>query len=139
MIRDELAKLKTSPRDLRKFGLVVGGVFVLLALVLWRRHLAAWPWLMAPGAGLVGLGLLWPHGLRWIYLVWMALALVLGHVVSTVLLTGLFYLVLTPLGLFARVRGKDFLHRKWDRAARSYWLPRDSTHQRSPEDYELQF
>ena len=71
MIRDELAKLKAGPRDLRKFGLVVGGVFALPALVLWLRHKAAWPWLLVPAVPLVGLGLAWPRGLKYIYLGWM--------------------------------------------------------------------
>ena len=139
MIRDELVKLRTGPRDLRKFGLVVGGVFALLALVLWLRHKAAWPWLLVPAVPLVGLGVVWPRGLKWIYLGWMALAFALGHVVSTVLLTLFFYLVVTPIGLLARCLGKDFLDRKWDRKAQSYWAPREASKPRTRTDYERQF
>ena len=32
-IRDDIRQLKTGPRELRKFGLMVGGVFVVLGLL----------------------------------------------------------------------------------------------------------
>ncbi len=139
MIRDELQKLKTEPRDLRKFGLLVGGVFALLALWFWFRHKPFYPYLLIPAAPLLVLGLVWPRSLRLVYLGWMALAFLLGHVVSTVLLVLFFCLVVTPIGLLARCLGKDFLTRKWDRQAASYWLPRERSVPKSKADYEQQF
>ncbi len=38
MIRDEIKQLKTGARELCKFGLLVGGVFALLGLILLLRH-----------------------------------------------------------------------------------------------------
>lgn len=138
MIRDELKQLKTDPPALRKFGLSVGGVLVLLGLWFTLRHKLAGPYLLAPGGLLLGLGLAWPRSLKPVYVGWMAVAFVLGHVVSTVLLVLLFYLVVTPMGLLARAVGKDFLNRKWDPQAPTYWVPRDST-PKTPADYERQF
>jgi glucose-6-phosphate-specific signal transduction histidine kinase len=139
MIRDELKQLKTGPGDLRKFGLTVGGVFALLAVVFWLRHKPFFPYLLLPAAPLLALGLVWPRGLKGVYLGWMALAFVLGHIVSSVLLGLFFYLVVTPIGLLARSVGKDFLSRKWDRQATSYWLPRDPSVPKTKADYEQQF
>jgi hypothetical protein len=139
VILDELAKLKTGPRDLRKFGLMVGGAFAGLALALWLRHSAAWPWVLTPAAVLFVLGGAWPQGLKWVYVGWMALAFALGHMVSTLLLTLLFYLVVTPIGWLARCLGRDFLDRKWSRQAPSYWIPRDPSKARNRADYERQF
>jgi hypothetical protein len=137
-IRDDIKQLKTSDRDLRKFGLMVGGVFAVLGgLFLWRAK-AYYPYFLWPGGGLVLLGAVLPRALKWIYIVWMSLAFVLGFVMAHVILTLMFYLVLTPIGLVARLCGQDFLSLKLNRAAKSYWIPRDPK-PKSPADYERQF
>lgn len=139
MIFAELRRLDTSPRALRKFGLVVGGVLLALALLLWWRQRGWWPWVAVPGGMLVILGTVLPVALRWVYLAWMGLALVLGTVMSTVLLTLLFFLGVTPIGWLARFRGKDFLRRRIDSGSASYWLPRDRSTRRDRAFYERQF
>ena len=139
MIREELKELKTGPQELRKFGITVGGVFGLLALWFWWRHKPFYPFLLIPAAPLLVLGLIYPKTLRGVYLAWMSLALVLGLIVSTVVLTLFFYLIVTPIGLLARLLGNDFLNRKWDRQAASYWIPRDRSAPRQNRDYEQQF
>jgi hypothetical protein len=139
MIFAELRRLDTSPRALRKFGLMVGGVFVALALLLWWRQRAWWPWLAVPGGMLVIVGAVLPAMLRRVYLAWMGLALVLGTVMSTLLLTLLFFLAVTPIGWLARLRGKDFLRRRIEPGSASYWLPRDRSTHRDRAYYERQF
>src|SRR4051794_28465271 len=109
MIRDEIQQLKTGPRDLRKFGLLVGGVFGLVAAWWWWRGKPYASYALIPAVPLLLLGLVWPRGLKWPYLAWMSMALVLGMVVSTILLTIFYYVVVTPVGLLARLVGKDFL------------------------------
>src|SRR5436309_1127614 len=109
MIVAEIKQLKTGPRDLRKFGLTVGGVLLLLGIWFLFRHKAHYPWFVYPGCVLMALGLALPGSLKHLYIGWMTLALILGFIVSTVLLTGFFYVVMTPIGLAARCFGKDFL------------------------------
>ncbi|MCI0747552.1 MAG: SxtJ family membrane protein [Verrucomicrobia subdivision 3 bacterium] len=136
LIREELMRLKTAPRDLRKFGCRVGGVFLLLGLWFALRNKPWHAWFWIPGAALVGLGAVAPKTLKHVYIAWMASAFLLGFVVSNVLLTIFFYLVLTPVGLFARLIGKDFLERKWTGAS-SYWRP--AARRGEPADLERQF
>ncbi len=138
MILKDLKELKTGTRELRNFGLLVGGVFALLGLLFLWRGKAVYPWLLTPGVILVTLGAIAPRTLKYIYLVWMGVALVLGFVVSHVILTVFFFLVVTPIGLVARLAGKDFLRLKLDRQAKSYWLPREHR-RKAAEDYERQF
>lgn len=138
MIREELKHLKTEPRDLRKFGLMVGGVFLLLGLWFVFRHKPWHAWFWIPGALLIAMGAAVPRALKQIYLGWMSLALVLGLIVSTLLLTLFYYLVVTPIGLAARLFGKDFLERKFS-SAPSYWLVRAASGPKQPSDYEQQF
>jgi hypothetical protein len=137
-IREDIKQLKTDPATLRKFGLVVGGVFLALGLLFLWRHPHRTPYFAWPGGTLMFLGAVLPRALRWIYVAWMSLAFVLGFIMAHVILALLFFLVLTPLGLLARLTGKDFLSLKLDRAAKSYWLPRTQK-SRSAADYERQF
>jgi hypothetical protein len=139
MIRDEIKQLKTTARDLRKFGLLVGGVFGLLAAWWWWRGKPAYAYLLIPAVPLLVLGLARPRGLRWVYLGWMSLALVLGLIVSTILLTVFYYLVVTPVGLLARLVGKDFLSRRLQPQAASYWIPRKPGKPKQRQEYEQQF
>ncbi len=139
MIQQELNELSKTTRDLRKFGLTVGGVFVLLGgLFLWR-HKPAWPYLLTPGVLLVFFGLIAPRALKGVYVAWMALAFTLGLVVSTLVLTIFYFVVITPLATIGRLVGKDFLSEKLDSAAKSYWLKRDRSVPPQPADYEKQY
>ena len=127
-IRDEIRSLDTSPKALRQFGLVVGGVFVGIATVIaWRHDWALGAWgmgLLSVGSVLMVLGLGVPRVLRPAYLVWMGLAVVLSFVMTRVLLTLVFGLVMLPIGLVLRLVGKDLLDRRLDPAASSYWKPK---------------
>lgn len=124
ILREELAALDHSPRALRRFGLVVGGVLLVVAgVIVWRHGApgpAAWT-LAAVGTPLVVVGLARPTLLHPVYVAWMSLALVLGFVMTRVVLTLVFFLVVTPIGLVFRVLGKDLLHRRPDDALPTYW------------------
>jgi len=137
-LRDDVKQLKTGARELRKFGLLVGGVFAVLGLFVLLRHRPAAPYLLTTGAILLFLGLAAPRALKHIYIVWMTLALVLGFVVSGALLTLFFFVVITPIGWVARCFGNDFLSLKLKPEAASYWLPREHK-PKSSADYERQF
>jgi hypothetical protein len=138
-IRDDIKQLKTGDRDLRKFGLMVGGVFVVLGLLMLLRHKLHYPYFLSPGVGLVLCGAILPRALKWVYIAWMSVAFVLGFVMAHVILTLFFSLIITPIGLVARLFGQDFLSLKLDPAAKSYWIPRDNKQVKSPAEYERQF
>src|SRR5437764_414800 len=135
MIREEIKELKTGIRDLRNFGLLVGAVLVALGLLFLLRGKARYPYFLAPGVLLLVFGAIFPRGLRYVYIAWMSLAIVLGLIVSTLILTLFFILVITPIGLTARILGKDFLRLKLDRRESTYWISRKSRPPRSPAEY----
>ncbi len=139
MAFQELRGLKTGARELRKFGLTVGAVFAALGLVMWARGKAHFPWFLAPGMVLLALGAALPKALKPVYIAWMGLALALGFVVSHLVLTLFFFLVITPVGWAARLLGRDFLRRKPDRQAPTYWLPREGPKTKAPSEYEQQY
>jgi len=136
-INDEYQKLDRSPRALRRFGLTVGLVILSLGCVLlWRHRGAGWP-LISIGTVLVAAAGLAPLLLKWVHGPWMILALALGWAVTRILLTIVFFLVVTPIGLFQRLFGKRAIEVAFAPEAASYWQPR--TARPRPDDYEKQY
>ncbi|MBI4432053.1 MAG: sxtJ [Candidatus Omnitrophica bacterium] len=139
MIIEDFKAIRSAPRDLRKFGMTMGIFFGLVgSFLVWKRHESAALYLfIAAGVFLVA-GLVFPRALWPIHKFWMGLALVMGWVMTRVILSVVFYVVLTPIGFFVRLSGKDFMNRTIEPEKESYW----SLRQKSPADkpsYENQF
>lgn len=82
---------------------------------------------LATAAVLLGLpGLIRPALLRWIFVVWMVLAFPIGWCISWLLLAGLYFLVLTPVAVVFRLRGRDLLGRKPAPERQSFWEPKQT-------------
>ena len=138
VIAGELAAVKSSPRDLRKFGITMGIAFAVLGgLLLWRGHWQPRYFFWIAGAFLV-LGLAAPVVLRPVQRAWMAFAIVLGWVMTRVILVVLFYVGITPIALIARLVGKRFFDLGFEPARTSYWITRPAP-DRGKERYKSQF
>ena len=74
---------------------------------------------------------------KMIYLGMILVTLPIGWVVSFILLSAFYFLLLAPLGLIFRLIGRDPLCRKFDPNAKSYWLSRQQP--KGPEQYFHQF
>ena len=70
------------------------------------------------------LALVRPMWLRPVFVAAMIVTFPIGWVVSHVLLTIMFYVVFTPLGLVFRFLGRDPLLLRRSVAPRTYWLPK---------------
>ena len=122
MIIKEIKSIKSGRRELGKFGITVGIVLGILGgLFLWRGR-DYYSYFLILSAAFLLLGLTVPILLKPIHKVWMTLAVLLGWLMTKVILSVLFYLVVTPIGLLARLFGKDFLDLRFDTNADSYWI-----------------
>lgn len=132
-IRQELQELSKSNEAVRKFGWSVGGAFLLIWLIFigpihyFNEYAKGghYPVLMWIGITLIVLGTILPVLLRPIYIAWMAFAFTMGFFMTRVILTVFYYVVLTPVGLFFRLIGRDVLERKPDRQATTYWIDKE--------------
>jgi hypothetical protein len=101
------------------------GVGIVSALRIWRSR-AGGPYLAARAAlFFLRSGLAWPRALAPVERAWMALSRVLSMVMTYVILTIMFFLVITPIGLMLRLAGKDLLQVRADKKKDSYWVAVD--------------
>lgn len=102
-----------SPKELRQFGLVVGGVFLVIGVWPWLwGGGAVRSWALGLGAILALLGAFAPRVLMPFHKGWMFIGHMMGWINTRIILGFFFYVVLTPMGLVARLMGKDFMHMK---------------------------
>ena len=112
-------------KQLRSFGLIVGGIFAVIAF--WPAVFHAEDariWAVIVSGLLVIPALLLPTILRPIYKLWMRIGLALAWVNTRVILSIGFYGMFTPIGFAMRLFGKDPLHRRFDSDVTTYRVPR---------------
>ena len=138
MLIEEIKNIKEDKKTLRKFGITIGSVLLIISAILFINDKSSFIYFGTIGILLILTGLLFPFVLKPFNKIWMALAVVLGWFSSRVILTLMFYLVFTPLGFFLRVTGKDFLKLRYDKNANTYWEKREKKEKELIE-YERQF
>lgn len=138
MFKEEFKHISETKKDLRKFGLTVGGVLLAIGLVLFYFEKPSAIYFTVIGGLLILFGTFIPKILKPLNEIWMSLAIILGFFMSRVILTILFYLVLTPIGILAKLVGKKFMILKYDKSANTYWEKRTIIHKKTI-DYERQF
>jgi len=123
----------------REFGLIVGGIFVLMSCWWFYRgkFVTIREFTLPIGAILVVLGLVFPRALVLPNRAWMALAEVLSFISTRVILAVVYFVVLSPIGIIKRMSGWDPLHRRAP-SSESYWQPY-SERQRDVRHYEKMY
>ncbi len=138
MLKEELKHIDNSDAAVKKTGITVGVVLILISLLLWYLGKTSFIYFSMAGGLFVILAFVAIPVLRPFHKLWMMLALVMGFVMSRVILTILFYLALTPIGLIAKVVGKKFMPLGFDKSASTYWEKRENPVKQQI-DYERQF
>jgi saxitoxin biosynthesis operon SxtJ-like protein len=130
---------RKSFRAEREFGLIVGGIFLLLSgWWIFRGKFHSVSQVTLPlGTVLVLLGLVFPRALVYPNKAWMALAEVLSFVSTRIILAFVYFVIVTPIGFVKRLFGWDPLNRRAPKSE-SYWRPY-SDRQRNPRHYEKMF
>lgn len=138
MLKEEIKHIDASDSAVKKTGLTVGVVLILISLLLWYLGKTSFFYFSAIGGLFVILAIVANSVLRPFHKLWMMLALAMGFVMSRVILTLLYYFVLTPIGIIAKIVGKKFMPLGFDKNTKSYWDKRDIAPKQQI-DYERQF
>ncbi len=118
---------EVSLKELRQVGCGFGLLFCLFGgLLIWKsQNWGAMFFVVGPLLTLA-FWFAWP-GVRPFFRIWMAFATLMSRVMTAVLLSILYFLVLTPISLLGRLFGQKFVERKIDRSRASYWEPRSGS------------
>jgi hypothetical protein len=129
---------ETSGRQLRRFGLTVGGGLTLLAALSWYRGHSYTPAALALlGTALLLLGMVAPNSLRPVERFWLGLGTILGWINTRIILSLLYYAVFAPVGMIMRLF-RDPLDRRLGDSRPSHWVRREAI-PLNPKAYENQF
>lgn len=115
--------ISIEKNELRKFGLITGSIFIIMGVFpfLKGKHLNL-P-LIVIASLLVLLSIVTPNLLSPVYKVWMKIGKILGRINSFLILSIIFYLVITPVGFIYRIfkaDSKKFTYK----SGNSYWIKR---------------
>ncbi len=135
---EEIKDIKSGKKELREFGLTIGIILVILGSVALWRGKEIFPYFLGLGATFITLGIIFPGALKRLQKIWMSFSIILGFFMSRVILTALFYIGITPIGLIVRLFGKDMLDEKIDKNRSSYWHDR-SAEFKDKKSYENQY
>jgi hypothetical protein len=138
VLLEEIRNIKSGKSELRKFGITIGIVSGLLGgLLLWRGK-DSYTYFLLLSTVFIFLGLVLPIVLKPIQKAWMTFAVILGWFMTRLILSILFYVVFTSIGLVSRLFGKQFLDLEMDNSKKSYWNYREAKEIKKS-DYERQF
>lgn len=118
--------LKPNKKDLRLFGRAALIASILITILLFLIKGLALKWcavIVGVGVAICFCSIISIRLTRWIYLGLTWLTFPIGLIISFILLAIIYYCLLTPLGLIFRLIGRDSLQRKFDKSAKSYWIP----------------
>jgi O-antigen/teichoic acid export membrane protein len=128
---------QTPRRQLRSFAFIFAGVFIVIAL--WPtifRWEAPRLWPLVPAGLFVAWGLLHPDSLQKPFRAWMKFGGFLGRINSKIILSAVFFVIITPIRIVMAVFGYDPMNRKLDPKADTYRVPRQP---RPPSHMSRQF
>ena len=110
----------------RSFGLVFFVVFLIISFWSFRGNLneiSILPFFIA--IIFLILGLMKSKLLTPLNKIWFRFGIILGAIIAPIIMAIIFFLVVTPIGLLMKIMGKDLLKKKYNKAAKSYWIKRN--------------
>ena len=117
--------IKNNLPSEKNFGLTFACVFIIIGLwpLFASEPIRLWSFIVS--ITLVIISFIFPKVLRPFNKWWFKFGMLLRSIVSRIVIPLVFYLVITPMGLFMRLLGKDFLGKKFKPDSSSYWMDKN--------------
>ena len=117
------SKIKISSN--RNFGLVFFVIFLIVALWPLKSGEDIRIWSLTLSIIFFSLGILNSKLLTPLNKLWFKFGILLGSIVSPIVMGIVYFLVVTPIGLFMRLLGNDLLKKDKVKNVSTYWIKRD--------------
>lgn len=125
-------------KEWRQFGFAVAAILAGIATIQLIKSNPMHRYFYAAGGVFLFAGWLAPVLLKPVFILFSYLGLVLGWIMTRIILSVLFYSVLTPMSLISRLFGKRFLVLRPEPELKTYWILAEKN-RLEPKDYERQF
>ena len=135
---DEIKNIQSGKKELRNFGFTIGLILCFIAGILFYKNHNLFIPTAYTAAVFIGFSIILPKILKPIYLVWMIFALILGWIMTRLILSLLFFVIITFIRLIAGILGKSFLELNQSKESKSYWNHRVGDLEKN-QDYEKQY
>lgn len=127
----------SDKREWRKFGIGLAIITAAIGTVQLVLNKDLYFHFYAVSASSLLLGLVLPILLKPIFILFSYIGEVMGWIMTRLILSILFYAVVTPIGLIAKIFGNSFLELRISPPQESYWT--DKNADESTKKYENQF
>ncbi len=121
----------------KKFGIALGIILSIIATILLIKKKSLFIYFYGAGLFFIVAALAVPIVVKPVFILFLYIAHVLGWVMTRLILSVLFYLVITPIGLILKLFGKKFLDMKFSREKESYWI--ETGEEEGVKSYEIQY
>ena len=88
---EELKSIKSSKKDLKSFGFIIGIIFLIIGVFLLVREKELFYYFFSIGTVFIGLSLIFPTVLKPLHKIWMIFAVIIGWIMTRVILSVLFF------------------------------------------------
>jgi len=122
MISEELKNINSSNKELRKFGVLIMVILVIIGLVMLYKDKPYTTWYFSIAVLILIVSFLLPILLLPFQKIWMGFAVIMGWIMTRLILSVLFYVIFTLIRIVGGLFGKKFLDLKIDHNAQSYWI-----------------
>ena len=108
----------------RSFGLLFFVVFLAIGMWPLTKNISPNYYLITISIVFLFLGILNAKILSPLNNVWIKFGEMLGKIIAPIVMSLIYFLILTPIGLLVRLFGKDLLGLKYSKNQRTYWIIR---------------
>ena len=131
MIIEEIKSIKSDKSELKKFGVTIGGAFLIISILLFIYEKPSASYFLGTGLLFQFIAQVFPIIFLPLQKIWMTFAVLMGFVMTRVILSILFYFVITPISFVSKIFQKDFLNLKIEKDKKSYWNLRNENYDKS--------
>ena len=110
----------------KSFGIVFFIVFLIIAFWPFVTITTVKIWPLIISIIFFILGMMNSKILSPLNLIWFKFGILLGSIVSPIVMSIIFFVVITPIGIIMKILGKDLLNKKYNKK-KSYWIVKDNS------------
>lgn len=125
MIIEEIRTIKSTKKEIRDFGIILGIILAIFGTLFFIKGRAFYFYFFICSSLLIAFALFKPELIKPVQKVWMTVSVIIGWFATRIILFILFYAVLTPIAVIARLLKNKFLEKDFDKTVDTYWMPID--------------